>query len=243
MGTKSIKLKDRNKANRISSIDLTPYTMDEVHGVLASTYGHLSWRPRMDPTSELVQTILSQHTSDINSERAFSDLCRDFATWDAVVEASSGQVAISIQHGGLGRQKAPRIQEVLRCLKQRTDSYDISFLAELPLSEAKEWLQSLPGVGPKTAAVVLCFALGKPAFPVDTHIHRLSKRLGIIGSKVTADKAHELLEGLVKEEHVFTLHMYLIWHGRRICKAVRPLCGACVLSKRCPSRQSDGNQS
>jgi endonuclease-3 len=222
-----------------NQVPVVSYTMEQLHAVLEHEYGHLTWRPRMDPTSELIQTILSQHTSDINSERAFLDLRRCFDSWDAVLEASVEEVSISIQHGGLGRQKAPRIQEVLRSLKQRTGGYDISFLAELPLDDAKAWLKSLPGVGPKTAAVVLCFALGRPAFPVDTHIHRVSKRLGIIQSNVNADKAHELLEKIVKQEHVFSLHMYLIGHGRKVCKAIRPLCNRCILSQSCPSRQTE----
>ena len=144
----------------------------------------------------------------------------------------------TIRHGGLAQQKAPRIQAVLTSVKQRTGDFDISFLAEMPLPEAKAWLQSLPGVGPKTTGVVLSFALGMPAMAVDTHIFRVSHRLALIGPKITADEAHDILERSIAPERVFAFHVYLITHGRRVCKALRPLCNACVLSERCPSHDA-----
>ena len=215
---------------------LKPYTPQEVDGLLAAEYGPVTWRPRYDPFSELVGTILSQHTSDLNSDRAFQELRRRFSSWEDVLVAPPDLVADAIRSGGLAEQKAPRIQAVLREVLDRRGDFDITFLRDLPLAEAKAWLRSLPGVGPKTAAVVLCFSLGMPAFPVDTHIHRVSKRLGLIGPKVSADQAHDLLESAIASERVFPLHVYLITHGRQVCKAQRPLCDRCVLAEQCPSK-------
>ena len=227
----------RAKVLRPRSIrGLRPLPPAEVHALLAGEYGPVTWTPRHDGVSELVSTILSQHTSDLNSDRAFQELVRRLGSWEAVLEAEPGQVADAIRAGGLAQVKAPRIQEVLRKVVELRGSFDISFLKELPLSEAKAWLMALPGVGPKTAAVVLCFALGMPAFPVDTHVHRVARRLGLIGPRVTAEEAHDVLESAISPEQTFSFHVYLINHGRRVCKAQRPLCDRCVLAPGCPSR-------
>jgi endonuclease-3 len=215
---------------------IKPYTSDEVYDLLAGAYGRLSRAPRQDGTSELVETILSQHTSDTNSERAFAALVDRFPTWQAVVDAPAWELMDVIRTGGLARQKAPRIQQALRSIHERTGGYDIAFIGGLPLQEAKAWLQELPGVGPKTAGIVLSFAMGMPAMAVDTHVHRVTRRLALIGPKVTADEAHGLLEGSIAPERVMNFHMYLIAHGRQVCKALRPQCEACVLAPRCPSR-------
>ena len=209
----------------------------EVLGLLYAEYGPVEWTRRYDPAWELVYTILSQHTSDINSERAFANLRRVFGSLEAVSEASPAEIEDAIRMGGLARVKAPRIKAVLRQIDDELHSYDLSFLAEMPLEEAKAWLKHLPGVGPKTAAIILCFSLGMPAMPVDTHIFRVSKRLGLIGAKVSADKAHDLLEPMVPTADVFAFHMYLIRHGRQVCKAQRPLCDNCVMASECPSRR------
>ena len=216
--------------------NVQPYTPQEVDQLLAVEYGPVTWRPRLDPFSELVGTILSQHTSDLNSDRAFRELRQRFSSWEDVLVAPPSQVANAIRSGGLAEQKAPRIQAVLREVLDRCGDFDITFLRDLPLAEAKAWLRSLPGVGPKTAAIVLSFSLGMPAFPVDTHIHRVAGRLGLIGPKVTADKAHDLLESAITPERVFPFHVYLITHGRQVCKAQRPHCNQCVLAGRCPSK-------
>ena len=213
-----------------------PYTLREVYPLLAGYYGEVEHRPRLPPIDELVWTILSQHTSDLNAGRAYDSLRARFPTWEQVLAAPPDAVEDAIRLGGLAAQKAPRIQGVLAAVRERTGGFDIAFLAETPLEEAKEWLRSLPGVGPKTAAVVLSFSLGRPAFAVDTHIHRVSRRLGLIGSKVSADAAHDLLERAIEPERVFPAHVYLITHGRRVCKAQRPLCGACVVAERCAAR-------
>ena len=208
----------------------------QVMEVLGPVYGPVVWEPRYDPASELVYTILSQHTSDINSERAFNSLMERFGSLAAVAAASEGEIEDAIRAGGLARVKAPRIKAVLRQVFDELGSYDLSFLAEMPLDEAKSWLKRLPGIGPKTAAIILCFSLGMPAMPVDTHIHRVSQRLGLIGAKVNAEKAHDILEAKVPPDDVFAFHLYLIRHGRQVCKALRPRCEGCVLSEECPSR-------
>jgi endonuclease-3 len=215
---------------------IKPYTSNEVFDILANVMGPVDRRERLDAVSELVWTILSQHTSDLNAGRAFDSLVDRFSRWSDVVEAPTDVLEETIRHGGLAKQKAPRIQEVLVAVHDRTGGYDISFLAEMPLAEAKAWLQSLPGVGPKTTGVVLSFALGMPAMAVDTHIHRVTGRLALIGPKVTADEAHDVLERSIAPERVLPFHVYLITHGRQVCKAQRPLCGACALAERCPAR-------
>ena len=161
----------------------------------------------------------------------------EFGSLERIVEAPVEQIEEAIRLGGLARVKAPRIKAVLRQILDEVGSFDLSFLGEMPMDEAKAWLRRLPGIGPKTAAIILCFSLGMPAMPVDTHIYRVARRLGLIGPKVTAEKAHDLLEPMVAPEGVFAFHVYLIRHGRQVCKAQRPACERCVLAWGCPSRQ------
>ena len=186
---------------------IRPFTLSETYDLLAEYYGEVEHRPRLPPVDELVWTILSQHTSDLNAGRAFEELKRRMPTWEEVLGAPVASLTDAIRGGGLANQKAPRIRDVLAMVRERTGGFDLAFLGELPLSEAKAWLTSLPGVGPKTAAVVLSFALGMPAFAVDTHIHRVSARLALIGPKVTADEAHDVLEGAIEPERVFAAHV------------------------------------
>ena len=202
---------------------------------LGEMYGPVEWEPRYNPAEELVYTILSQHTSDINSERAFLNLMAVFGGLEAIADAPEEEIEEAIKSGGLAKQKSVRIKQVLNIVRADLGSFDLSFLGEMPLDEAKAWLKALPGVGPKTAAIILCFSLGMPAMPVDTHIYRVSQRLGLIGKKVSADKAHDILEPMVSQEDVFAFHMYLIRHGRQVCKAQRPRCDECVLAWGCPS--------
>jgi endonuclease-3 len=185
--------------------------------------------------SELVLTVLSQHTSDRNSGRAFDRLKAAFPTWEAMADANLEAIAQAIWVGGLARMKAPRIRAILRKVKEELGSFDLSFLELLPLAEAKAWLLSLPGVGPKTAACVLLFSLGRPALPVDTHVYRVAWRLGLIDVKASADQAHGLLEAVVPEESFYHFHISLVQHGRRVCKPQIPLCHECVLAQLCPS--------
>jgi len=212
----------------------------EIIARLDDAYGIPEWRPHRDPLSELVLTILSQNTSDSNSGRAFVRLLDAFPSWEAVMHAPLAELIAAIQPGGLAPTKAPRIQAVLRDIKERRGDFDLGFLAELPLDEARAWLGSLHGVGPKTVACVLLFALGRPAMPVDTHVFRVAQRLALIPMRagkaaMTPEKAHALLEAAVPEAEYYAFHIGLIKHGRRTCAALRPLCDACVLRDLCPS--------
>lgn len=210
--------------------------IDELIKILTPEYGSFEWKPRYDPASELVYTILSQHTSDINSERAFINLIDKFGEIEQVAMAEVSEIEESIRTGGLSKTKAPRIKAVLNQIFDELGSYDLSFLKEMPLQEAKSWLKRLDGIGPKTAAIILCFSLGMPAMPVDTHIYRVAMRLGLIDSKTTADDAHDILEDKIMAEDIFQFHLLLINHGRKICKSRRPLCNLCKLSQQCPSK-------
>jgi endonuclease-3 len=227
----AVEKEGKSKASRKRKV-----TAQDVMELLGKEYGPAEWFVRYNPAEELVFTILSQHTSDLNSERAFNNLMKTFPTMEAIADAPVERIEDAISMGGLAKQKAPRIKAVLQQVREELGSFDLSFLAEMPLDEAKAWLKRLNGVGPKTAAIILCFSLGLPAMPVDTHIFRVSKRLGLIGPKVTADQAHDILEPMVPPEDVFAFHMYLIRHGRQVCKAPRPRCGECVLAWGCPSR-------
>ena len=228
----------RRKVLRPRSIGgIKPHSTEDVYRILTDYYGIPKVARRMDPTSELIWTILSQHTSDSNAEKAFAALSDRYETWMEIMKAPSDQLATVIRSGGLAQQKAPRIQTALSLIYQRTEGFDISFLSTWSLESAKSWLREIPGVGPKTAGVVLSFSLNQPAMAVDPHIYRVSKRLGLIGPKVSADEAHDILEKIVNPDKVLNFHIYLITHGRRICKALRPLCHTCPLSARCPSQK------
>ncbi len=202
------------------------------------------WRPSQDAVAEIVLTLLSQNTSDTNSGRAFQQLLRRFPTWDAVIDAPAAEVEAAIRTGGLAQRKAPRLQAVLGTLRSQGEAAKTDGgweeavgegLRTLPLADAKAWLTSLPGIGPKTAAVVLLFALGRPALPVDTHVQRVSQRLGLIDEKMDAQRAHAALEAQMAPEDYYAYHVAVIRHGRSVCKAQRPRCGICVLAARCPS--------
>jgi endonuclease-3 len=212
----------------------------EIIARLEEAYGIPAWRPHRDAVAELVLTILSQNTSDSNSGRAFVRLLERFPTWDAVIDAPLADLIEAIQPGGLAPTKAPRIQSALRDVRDRAGGFDLSFLGDLPLAEAREWLRSIHGVGPKTVACVLLFALGRPAMPVDTHVFRVAARLALIPARagraaMTPEKAHALLEAAVLPEDFYAFHIGLIKHGRRMCAAQRPRCPDCVLRDLCPS--------
>ncbi len=210
----------------------------DIQKILDLLAGDSGWpEPRRlgDPLSVLVQTILSQNTSDVNSGRAFRSLRAAFPTWEEVAAAPVRKIADAIRPGGLGEIKSVRIQQALHDIKERRGRLELDFLGALTLEEARGWLKSLSGVGDKTANVVLLFALGMPALPVDTHVFRVSKRLGLIPAKSNVEQAHRLLEKMVPADSVHAFHLLLIWHGRRTCKALRPLCPGCVLRAICPS--------
>ena len=214
---------------------MSPLSITEIIDLLAKEYGTITWRSRTDPLSELIMTILSQNTSDLNSRRAFESLLTRFGSWEAVAEGGVEDIAEAIKIGGLAQVKAPRIKQILEQIQAQRGLLDLRFLKKMPVAEAKEWLRSLPGVGPKTAACVLLFSLGKPVLPVDTHINRVAKRLGLIDSRVSAEKAHEILGDMVPPRYVYQFHIHVIEHGRRVCKAQRPRCRECVLLKGCPT--------
>ena len=213
-----------------------PLTYDEVIARLSEAYGTPEWRPHGDGVSELVLTLLSQNTADYNSGHAFSRLLQRFAGWQDVLDADVSDVEDAIRPGGLAPTKAPRLQALLAEVKQRTAaSFDLRFLADLPLDQAREWLRTLPGVGPKTAACVLLFGLGLPGLPVDTHVHRVSGRLGLIAPKLPPDKAQTQLEAEVPEADHYAFHVLLIKHGRHRCTARSPACPECPLLPGCPA--------
>lgn len=204
-----------------------------VHKALIQEYGQRQWNPRLDPLSELVFTILSQNTSDVNRDRVWKRLKDRFPTWEEVLTADVDEIAAAIRPGGLANIKAPRIKNILQTITERRGKLSLDFLADMEINEAKEWLGSLKGVGPKTAACVLLFSCGKPVLPVDTHVHRVSKRLGLIGPKASREQAHMILEESLPPETYYTFHLNMIAHGRQICKAQNPRCEICVLFQHC----------
>ncbi len=205
----------------------------EVNRLLIEAYGDRPWHPHHDPLSELIAVILSQNTSDTNSGRAFDSLLTHFGDWEAVSQADAEQVEQAIHGGGLSRVKAARILDILQRIREERGSLDLEFLDRMPLSEAKFWLRSLPGVGPKTVGCVLLFSLGKPVLPVDTHVYRVARRVGLIANKVSVEQAHDLLEAMIPAADIYPFHMNMVTHGRRVCKAQRPLCSDCVLRGGC----------
>lgn len=204
---------------------------------LSALYGEPAWRPHGDPMTELVLTILSQNTSDANSGRAFLRLKTRFATWESLAAAPLHEIEETIAAGGLAKRKAPRIKAALAAILERRGQFELDFLRDMPLESAKEWLRELKGVGPKTAACVLMFALGRPALPVDTHVHRVAQRLGLVPARAGAAEAHDILEAMLEPAEVYAFHVSLIKHGRRLCRARRPLCEQCPLLDGCPAGQ------
>lgn len=206
-----------------------------VADILEETYGPFELEPTGDPLAQLIGTILSQHTSDINTDRAYASLRSTFPSWEDVALADPASVVEAIRSGGLANSKAPRIQAILIETKQRTGGYELNELATMPVADATRWLTSLHGVGPKTAACVLLFALGKPVMPVDTHVHRIAQRLGLVGPRVNAAQTEGVLEDLLGDnpQRVYAVHKALIAHGKTICKARAPLCAICPLKEHC----------
>lgn len=196
--------------------------------------GPFEAKPRLPIIDELISTVLSQHTNDINTARAFGALKARYPTWDEVIDVATDELADTIRAGGLADQKAPRIQAILRTIWERENRLDLSRLNGLGDQEVDDYLQSLPGVGPKTAACVLAFSMGRNAFPVDTHVHRVSRRLGLIDEKASADVASRILAPRVPPDIRYELHIAFIDHGRKICVARLPRCSRCVLFDLCP---------
>ena len=212
------------------------YKAQTIHDRLASRYGPFTHTPT-DPLAELVNTILSQNTNDRNRDLAFAQLRTQLRSWEAVRDAPAQTVIEAIRPAGLAPSKGPRIQAVLRRITAERGDLTLDFLRELPLEEARAWLRDLHGVGPKTAAIVLLFSLGLPAFPVDTHIHRVTLRLGLLPPQTSREAAHHLLEALIPPQHYFAYHLEIIQHGREICHARHPRCADCILQDLCADFQ------
>ena len=202
---------------------------------LGERYEHPTWGgPRVDTVSELVLTILSQNTADTNSFRAFTALRAAYASWDEVLAAPTDELEEVIRPGGLAPTKSRRIQHVLAEVHAATDgTWDLGFLGEWPLERARDWLTSLPGIGRKTASIILLFGFGRPAMPVDTHVHRVATRLGMLPPRTPLDRAHDLLEGALAADEMYPFHVETIRHGRDTCRAPRPICGLCPLTDVC----------
>ncbi|MBN1346526.1 MAG: endonuclease III [Phycisphaerae bacterium] len=202
---------------------------------LEKAHGPRPWDPEGDPLGGLIATILSQHTSDTNSHAAYAELRRRFPTWESVLGATPRQIEQAIRQGGLAKQKSVRIKAILAEIRDEHGRLGLDFLAHWPIDRAVEYLCRFNGVGRKTAACVLMFELGRPVLPVDTHVHRLAKRLGLIAPDTSADQAHDALQAICPDELVWPFHVLLVTHGRRICKAREPECGACSLRDICPT--------
>ena len=212
-----------------------------VHQTLLAFYGEPIWRNPLPPVDELISTILSQNTNDINRDRAFEALRARYPTWEAVRDAPSSEVVESIRVAGLANQKGPRIQQVLKQITAERGNLDLSFLNALPLEDARAWLTKFNGVGPKTAAIVLCFSLGRPAFPVDTHVYRVTGRIGLRPEKLSVEEAHPYLEGIFPPETYYAAHLNIIRLGREICHARKPECMTCPLFSLCDFGQNQVN--
>jgi endonuclease III len=211
----------------------------QIAELLEDVYGYPEWRSSLPPVDELVSTILSQSTTDLNRDRAFDALKDRFPTWEAVRDAPLNEVIETIRSAGLSNQKAPRIQAALRSITDDNGHVSLDFLNDLDLEAAKNWLTQLNGIGPKTAAIILLFAFHRPAFPVDTHIHRVTRRLGLIDQNTSAERAHQELEAIIPPDTYLPAHLNLIRHGREVCHARRPCCEECPLTVYCAYYQTE----
>lgn len=237
---------------------LVPFVLDG----LADVYGRPFWAPRLEPTSELILTILSANSADVNAEVAFARLRDRWPSaptpagaspdprfmpgwggvgiadlpepnWAAIEAADLAELTEVIRPGGLANQKAPRIQTALRAISGGTGVYSLEFLRHGPPLKARDWLAQIPGIGKKTASVVLLFSFGMPLMPVDRHVFRVSQRIGLIPAKCDPDKAHDYFLAMLEPDQAYEMHVSLITHGRRMCHAQRPECADCPLASRC----------
>jgi endonuclease-3 len=235
-----------------------PGLQKDILAALEERYGTVTWEARLDPTSELILTILTQNTADVNAEKAFEGLRRAYPSdrpaqvhnpgmgwggaglpdapppdWERVEFADLQELTDVIRPGGLAPQKAPRLQATLRYIREQRGDYDLGFLADMPVLEARDWLTAIDGIGKKTASIVLAFCFGAPVMAVDRHVERVSKRIGLIPGKATADQAHDLFLGLLEPDEMYAAHVLLIHHGRRICHAQNPAHEICPVRDRC----------
>jgi endonuclease-3 len=213
----------------------------EVHRRLLEKYGDPSWGDSLPILDQLIQTILSQNTNDTNSDRAFAKLKRTYPVWEDVRDADVNTVIEVIRSAGLANQKGPRIQKILRQITSERGSLELEFLKELSAEEAMNRLLQFNGVGPKTASIVLLFSLGKPAFPVDTHIQRVTGRIGLRPEGMSIEQAHRHLAELFPPETYKSAHLNIIRLGREVCHPRRPACDICVLQSLCDYFQKSQN--
>ena len=243
----------------VKRLDRTrPGLVDDVLEGLASMHGRPVWERRLDPTSELILTILTQNSADVNAERAFESLRRTFPSslpaeqhrpgggwggaglseapppdWLAVETAPLEELIEAIRPGGLAVTKSPRIQATLRVIREARGDHSLEFLGSMPPLEARDWLTGIAGIGKKTASVLLLFSFGMPLMPVDRHVERVSHRIGLIPAKATADQAHDHFLAMLAPERMLEAHVNLIRHGRLVCHARRPECARCPVRARC----------
>jgi len=223
----------KNKMNTGTPSPAVKKKGQAIYAILDKRYGTPEWRDPLPAVDELVSTILSQNTNDVNRDRAFDNLRAVFPTWEAVRDAPEDEVVEAVRIAGLANQKGPRIQKVLRQITEERGGITLEFLRDMERAEAHRWLTSQKGVGPKTAAIVLQFSLGVPAFPVDTHVYRVSGRTGIRPGKMSVEKAHAWLEKVFTPEQYGPGHLNIIRHGREVCHARKPDCEFCPLTHLC----------
>ncbi|MFN8432721.1 MAG: endonuclease III [Anaerolineales bacterium] len=209
----------------------------QIHETLLKVFGEPIWRNPLPAIDELVSTILSQNTNDVNRDRAFEALRAKFPTWEAVRDAKEKDVIEAIKPAGLANQKGPRIQQVLKAITEERGELNLQFLADMPIEDARNWLTKFNGVGPKTAAIVLCFSLNRPAFPVDTHVYRVTGRIGLLPEKMTVEQAHPHLEAIFPPETYYAAHLNIIRLGREVCNARKPMCPQCPVKHLCDFKE------
>lgn len=214
----------------------------EVHRRLLEKYGEPSWQTELPALDELISTILSQNTNDINRDRAYKQLKKQFPKWEDVRDAEINDVIAAIRVAGLANRKGPRIQKILRQITAERGSLDLEFLNDLSAEEAMDWLLHFNGVGPKTASIVMLFSLGKDAFPVDTHIQRVTGRIGLRPEKMNNEQAHHHLAALFPPETYKAAHLNIIRLGREVCHPRKPACEICILQSLCDYYKKSQNQ-
>jgi endonuclease-3 len=208
--------------------------LQEVLTSLTAALGRRRWKCWGRALDVLVETVLSQNTSNANSSAGYRQLRRRFRTWNAVADAPTGEVEECIRISGLSRIKAPRIQKILRQIADQRRHATLEFLRDLDVEQANQYLQSFDGVGPKTAACVLMFSFNMPIFPVDTHIHRIAIRLGLVPARSSAADVQRILTPMIAPGDRYAMHILLIAHGRKTCSARSPKCEWCGLFDLCP---------
>jgi endonuclease III len=200
---------------------------------LRELYGRPGWEPHGDPIAELVRTVLSQNTSDVNRDVAYARLRERFPSWEEVRDAPLDELVEALRPGGLAQTKAPRIQQILGRITNEAGEPSLDWLAGSDREAALDALTALPGVGRKTAACVMIFALGRPEIPVDTHVYRVGGRLGLFPASASFDSAHDEMLRVTEPDDAYEIHINLIRHGRRVCRPV-PRCEQCALRRMCP---------